>query len=476
MRKGVNFPLITLLTACLLIVSNLRAADIEKQAWKQAGKVLKSIKEPKFPDRQFSIRDFGAQEGVEDYSNTAINQAILECNKQGGGKVIVPAGNFFTGPIELKSNVCLHLEEGAVLKFSTNPDDYLPVVLSRWEGWDCYNLKPLIYAYKQENIAITGKGILDGQASSDNWWPWKGRKEYGWKEGMLSQEWNGSKEAGRNRLARMEAGEVPVEERIMSIEDCLRPPFFQPYLCKNVLVQGVTINRSPFWLLHPLLCENVVIRGVTMDSHGPNNDGCDPESCKNVLIEDCYFNTGDDCIAIKSGRNKDGFRWNTPAENTIIRRCVMKDGHGGGVIGSEISGGCRNVWAEDCQMDSPNLDRIVRLKTNPLRGGTIENLFVRNIQVGECGESVMRMELKYERVTKGPNMPVLRNVILNNIKSNKSKYGVWIDGYTDHISVHDILIRNCSFNNVEKGNLIIGAENVVFEEVFLNGEKVEEQP
>jgi polygalacturonase len=363
-----------------------------------------------------------------------------------------------------------------VLKFSTNPEDYLPVVLSRWEGWDCYNLKPLIYAYEQENIAITGKGILDGQASSDNWWPWKSKKEYGWKEGMVSQEWNGDKEAGRNRLARMEAEEIPVEERIMSIEDRLRPPFFQPYLCKNVLVEGITINRSPFWLLHPLLCENVIIRGVTMDSHGPNNDGCDPESCKNVLIEDCYFNTGDDCIAIKSGRNKDGFRWNTPSENIIIRRCVMKDGHGGVVIGSEISGGCRNVWAEDCEMDSPNLDRIVRLKTNPLRGGTIENLFVRNIQVGECKESVMRMELKYERVTKGPNMPVIRNVILNNIQSNKSKYGVWIDGYTDHVSVHDILIRNCNFSNVEKGNLVIGAENVVFEEVFLNGKKVEDQP
>ncbi len=154
----------------------------------------------------------------------------------------------------------------------------------------------------------------------------------------------------------------------------------------------------------------------------------------------------------------------------------MKDGHGGVVIGSEISGGCRNVWAEDCEMDSPNLDRIVRLKTNPLRGGTIENLFVRNIQVGECKESVMRMELKYERVTKGPNMPVIRNVILNNIQSNKSKYGVWIDGYTDHVSVHDILIRNCNFSNVDKGNLVIGAENVVFEEVFLNGKKVEDQP
>ena len=246
MRKGVNIPLITILATSLLLVFALSAADVEKKAWKQAGKVLKSIKEPKFPDRQFDIRDFGAKEAVEDYSNTAINKAIQECHKQGGGKVIVPAGNFFTGPIELKSNVCLHLEEGAVLKFSTNPEDYLPVVLSRWEGWDCYNLKPLIYAYEQENIAITGKGILDGQATIDNWWPWKGRKEHGWEEGMISQEWNGDKEAGRNRLARMEAEEIPVEERIMSIEDRLRPPFFQPYQCRNVLVEELPSTDLPF--------------------------------------------------------------------------------------------------------------------------------------------------------------------------------------------------------------------------------------
>ena len=249
MRKGVNIPLITILATSLLLVFALSAADVEKKAWKQAGKVLKSIKEPKFPDRQFDIRDFGAKEAVEDYSNTAINKAIQECHKQGGGKVIVPAGNFFTGPIELKSNVCLHLEEGAVLKFSTNPEDYLPVVLSRWEGWDCYNLKPLIYAYEQENIAITGKGILDGQASSDNWWPWKSKKEYGWKEGMVSQEWNGDKEAGRNRLARMEAEET----RRRTHSEHRRPPAspFQPYL-KNVLVEGITINRSPFGYIFAL--------------------------------------------------------------------------------------------------------------------------------------------------------------------------------------------------------------------------------
>ena len=174
-------------------------------------------------------------------------------------------------------------------------------------------------------------------------------------------------------------------------------------------------QQISFWLLHPLRKR---VSGLPPGT-APLRRLC-PESCKNV--EDCY-STGDDCIALKSGRNKDGFRWNTPAENIIIRRCVMKDGHGGVVIGSEISGGCRNVWAEDCEMDSPNLDRVVRLKTNPLRGGTIENLFVRNIRVGECKESVMRGNSRYERVTEGPNMPLIRRIVLSNIHSNKSKYG-----------------------------------------------------
>lgn len=444
----------------------------ENKAWKQSTQVLKTIQEPVFPDAIFPITDFGAKEGVEDYASKAIASAIEACHAQGGGKVLVPKGIFYTGPIELKSNVCLYLEEGAVLKFSTNPKDYLPVVITRWEGWDCYNFKPLIYAYQQKNIGICGKGILDGQATAENWWPWKGRKAYGWKEGMISQEWNGEKISGRNRLAQMEKEEVPVEQRIMTGEDCLRPPFIQPYLCENVLIEDVAVNNAPFWLLHPLLCENVVVRRVKMDSHGPNNDGCDPESCKNVLIEECYFNTGDDCIAIKSGRNKDGFRWNRPSENIIIRNCIMRDGHGGVVIGSEISGGCRNVWAENCEMDSPNLDRIVRLKTNSIRGGKIENLYVRNIKVGECREAILRVELKYEGVTTGPNKPELRNIILSGIHSQKSKYAVWVDGFTDVVNVSDLSINDCRFDNVERGNQIIGAERVRFNNVKINDEKL----
>lgn len=452
--------------------------DLSKP-WDAVTDVLKNIKDPEFKkDRVFNILDFGAKEGVEDYKINAINSAINACSQKGGGIVLIPKGTFYTGPITLKSNVNLHFEDGAVVKFSTDPKDYQPFVLTRWEGWDCINFHPLIYAYGETNIAITGKGILDGQANNYNWWPWKGKKEFGWKEGMISQEWNNSEEnGGRNRLSQMEEDNVPYQKRIMTQEDCLRPTFVEPYNCKNVLLEGFTLINSPFWCLHPFMSENVTVRGVTVSSHGPNNDGCDPESCKNVLIEKCSFNTGDDCIAIKSGKNSDGRRWGKPSENIVIRKCQMKDGHGGVVLGSEISGNVRNVWVEDCIMNSPELDRVIRIKSNPIRGGILENFFIRNIKVGQCNEAVFRVEMKYENVEKGPNMPLVKNFMIENVVCDKSKYGVYIDGFakTPQKQVTNLTFKNCKFNNVSTPYKIVGAEKLTFDNVEINGQKVDYQ-
>jgi len=452
--------------------------DVSKP-WDAVNEVLKNIKDPEFnKDRVFNILDFGAKPGVEDYKINAINSAINACSQKGGGIVLVPKGIFYTGPITLKSNVNLHLEDGAIIRFSTDPSDYEPFVLTRWEGWDCINFHPLIYAYGETNVAITGKGTLDGQANRSNWWPWKGKKEFGWKEGMISQEWNRSTDnGGRNRLAKMDEDNVPYQKRIMTQEDCLRPTFVEPYNCKNVLLEGFTIINSPFWCLHPFMSENVTVKSVTVSSQGPNNDGCDPESCKNVLIEKCSFNTGDDCIAIKSGKNNDGRRWGKPSENIIVRKCEMKDGHGGVVLGSEISGNVRNVWVEDCNMDSPELDRVIRIKSNPVRGGILENFFIRNIKVGQCAEAVFRVEMKYEKVVDGPNMPLVKNFIIENVNCGKSQYGVYIDGFdkTPQKQVTGITFKNCTFNNVTTPYKIIGAEKIVFDNVLINGEKVNYQ-
>ena len=309
---------------------------------------------------------------------------------------MVPAGEFVTGPIVLASNVNLHVSEGATLKFVTDPAKY-PRVFSRWEGIECMNYCPLVYAFEQTNMAVTGKGTLDGQAARDNWWAWKLSH---WKAKGQDLPEDLQRPDARELIA-MGAKGVPVAERVFGAGRKLRPSFIQPYRCKNVLIEGVTILRSPMWEVHPVLCQNVTVRGVTISSHGPNNDGCDPESCRDVLIERCVFDVGDDCIAIKSGRNDDGRRVNVPSENIVMRGCTFKDGHGGVVLGSECSGHIRNVFVEDCTMDSPNLERMLRFKNNAVRGGVLENVFMRNVRVGTVAEAVLTIDLLYEEGANG---------------------------------------------------------------------------
>nr|WP_303211796.1 glycoside hydrolase family 28 protein [Phocaeicola coprocola] len=428
-------------------------------------KVYNQISPPTFPDKTYVITDY--YNGKDSLYTDAINRAIEACSSQGGGTVLVPDGEFLTAPIRLKSNVNLHLSDSTILKFTTDYNLF-ETVLTRIEGIDCHNISPLIYAYGENNIAITGKGKLDGQASTDNWFAEQRIR------GIKSE--NGETVNEKTLLYQMKEDSIPVKERIFEKANGIRPQFINLYKCKNILLEGFTINRSPFWLIHPLLSENVTIKGVKMQSHGPNNDGCDPESCENVLIEDCDFDTGDDCIAIKSGRDEDGRYWNIPCKNIIVRECRMKDGHAGVAIGSEITGGCHNVWVENCQMDSPELDRIIRIKSNPMRGGNVENVFVRNITVGECKQSILGIEQKYWHVDEGPYLPLFENIHLENITSKKSQYVLHLDGFDDKSQIRNIYLKDCSFEGVEKPeiNKVTGAENIRFENVTVNGEPFHE--
>lgn len=437
-------------------------------AWDQAEQIAANIELPRIPDRLIKITDLGALADGQTDCLPAIRRAIDSCFVQGGGTVWIPAGTYFVqGPIHLKSRINLHLAKNATLRFSTNPSHYLPVVRTRWEGVDCYNYSPLIYAYQQEDIAITGSGTLDGQADTTNWWPWSNSRQYGWRPGELSQ----GDTMSRPRLYDWNTREVPVEERQLGEGAYLRPNFIQPFACTRVLIDSVTIRNSPMWVIHPCLSEQVVVRHARIISHGPNSDGCDPESCRNVLIEHCYFDTGDDCIALKSGRNQDGRRANKPIENVVIRDCRMKDGHGGVVIGSEVSGGARNIYAEDCQMDSPNLDRALRIKTNRIRGGTVENLFFRDIKVGEVREAVIRVNLHYP-IYSDPNqeyIPIVRNIYLEGVESSRSTYGLLIEGYDEAHPVQGIYLKDCRLNGVTQGNKIEFAEDLQFKNSLLNG-------
>ena len=429
--------------------------------WNQLKTVLAQIKAPVFPAKDFSIFNYGAKgDGTTDCTE-AFKKAIDACNKAGGGRVVVPDGDFLTGAIHLKSNVNLFLSDKATIKFSIDPNKFLPVVFTRFESTECYNYSPLVYAIGQQNIAVTGKGKLDGQADNNSWWGWKGTKD------PLAKNQTASVKA----LNKMGDDGVAVEKRIFGDGHYMRPNFIQFVKCKNILIEGVSIIRSPMWEINPVLSENITVQNVKINSLGPNNDGCDPECCKNVLIKNCDFSTGDDCIAIKSGRNNDGRRVNVPSENIVIQDCRMNDGHGGVVIGSEVSGSVRNVWAENCTMDSPNLDRALRIKTNSVRGGTIENIFLRNVKVGQVNEAVILVSFTYQEGDTGKFTPIVRNIFVSNVTSEKSEYGLLFDCY-ERSPLTNVVIENCKFNGVKSNNLMKFTKDLTFKDFYINGKLV----
>lgn len=441
----------------------------EKIFWEEAYRIIEGLDGPRFLDKEYNIVEFGAVgDGV--VNNTeAINAAITKCSNEGGGRVLVSDGDFLTGPIHMKSNVDLHIKANAILRFTTNPADYLPLVRTRWEGDDCYNYSPLIYANGQKNFAITGEGTLNGQGSKKHWWPWKGSKKSGWLEGTPSQ----LDENNRPLLKKYNDTRVPIVERQMGEGHYLRPQFINFIHCKNIKLEDFTITNSPFWVIHPLLSENIIVRNITINSMGPNNDGCDPESCKNVLIENCTFNTGDDCIALKSGRDFDGREENVPIENVIVRNCNMKNGHGGVAIGSEISGGCKNIFIENCQMNSPELDRAIRIKTNDSRGGITDGVFVRNVTVGQVNVAVVSINCSYhiDREGHGKFPPLVKNVYVSNLTSKKATYALWLQGIEGFDCVDNINIQDCIFSGVKEKSEIKNVGKITIKNISINGEK-----
>ena len=459
----------TLLLA-LLLPACAFAAGWDDNEYKR---IEQSIQLPKIAERQFLITSFGAKTTATAAQNQkAINRVISLVSKKGGGKVIIPKGTWNTGAIELKSHVNLVLEEGATLHFAFEPKLY-PLVRTSWEGLACWNYSPCIYAYKATDIAITGKGTIDGGGNNDTFWQWNGSPRFGYKEGVTKES---QKLGSRSKLLKMAEDGVPFDERKFGMGYGLRPQLVNMVHCERILIKDVKMINSPFWVIHPLLSKNITVDGVYVWNEGPNGDGCDPEACENVLIQNCVFHTGDDCIAIKSGRNNDGRLWNQPSKNIIIRNCKMEDGHGGVVIGSEISGGCENVYAEDCEMDSPHLDRILRIKTNNCRGGLIQNINMRRIKVGQCGEAVVKINLDYEskEVCYRGFEPTVRNVNVEDVTCQKSNYGVLIIGRDAIENVYDINIKNCKFDGVQKQPVKITGKtrNVKFDNLYINGSLV----
>ncbi|MGN7812685.1 glycoside hydrolase family 28 protein [Flavobacterium sp. 22076] len=466
--KSVVFLSITVILT--ISCSKKITPEAETDPWKTMELTIKNLPKTNFQDKTYNINDFGAVADGKTLNTAAFEKAIQTCTENGGGKVLVPNGKYLTGAIHLENNVNLHLEDKAEILFSLNPKDY-PIVHTSWEGTELMNYSPLIYAKNKTNVAITGKGVLNGQADSTNWWIWSGAKMYGWKKGIPSQ----NDPTNREVLVDMAEKGIPVEQRIFGEGRYLRPNFIEFFECNTVLVKDITVINSPFWILHPIKTNNMIIDGVTVNSHGPNNDGCDPEYSQNIVIKNCTFNTGDDCIAIKAGRDADGRRVAIPSKNIIVQNCKMIDGHGGVVIGSEISAGVNNVFVENCVMDSPNLDRAIRIKTNSRRGGIIENVFVRNLEVGTVKECVLKLNMFYNVYGSqtGNFIPVIRNINLENVNvKNGGKYSIWAEGYKES-PVENITLKNVKIQKVDSIYLLKNVKNINFINTYINEKKVE---
>jgi len=388
-------------------------------------------KPPSFPDRIFDVRDFGAVDDGTTVNTQALHRAIEACHVGGGGVVLIPAGAWVTGPIHLRSNVNLRLEGDALVRFSTRFADYLPVVFTRWEGIECYNYSPLIYARDCENIAVTGEGTFDGQGGA--WWHWK----------KLQQE-------AAKALYDAEFNRIPVEERVYGTEEAaLRPQFLQTIHCRNVLVEGVTFLNGPMWTIHPVYCENVLVRNVSVQTTGPNTDGLNPDSCRNVIVEGCSFSTGDDCIAINSGMNEDGWRVGRPCENIVIRNCHMSEGHGAVAIGSGMSGGVRNVYVSDCRFTGG--DQGIRLKSMRGRGGIVENVHFENIQMAGLRQEAIVLNMFYGSSTaasRSDTAPAFRNVHIKNVTCESARVAVAICGLPEQ-PIERVVLDNLRLNAIE---------------------------
>ena len=421
--------------------------------WGYVSEILRNTRPPRFAARDFSITTFGAIPDGTTLATDAIAKAVDACHRAGGGRVVVPAGTFLTGAIHLKSNVNLHVSAGATLLFSSDPTQYLPVVLTRFEGQECMNYSPFIYARDCENIAVTGSGTLDGGATWDNWWSWVT------PSGPDAQT-----------LQQLAADGVPVEDRVFGDGHHLRAAFIETQSCRNVLIEGLTILRSPFWEIHPVLSRNVTVRGLTIDSRGPNNDGVNPESSQYVHIQDCTLNCGDDCIAIKSGKGADGLRINVPSENILIENCTLNIRYGAITIGSEMTGGVRNVFVRNCTIGSPNLYFGLYIKTNSVRGGFAENIYLRDLDISNLTKEVVSCNFYRSEGDVGPLTPRVRNVELRNVNVRHARNAFSIFGYP-RSPIQDFRLIDCTYTSIDAASSIQDTE-LTFQNFTVNGQLI----
>jgi DNA sulfur modification protein DndE len=450
--------------------------------------------QPYFRKDTFNIVRYGAKPDGVTLNSKAINQAIEQANAAGGGTVLIPKGLWLTGPVVLKSNVNLYLDKGALLQFSDNRDEY-PIVETTWEGQKALRCQAPVWGVNLENVGITGEGIMDG--SGDVWKSVKRSKltESQWKKYVSSggvvnatnDTWYPSEQS---RLGNQEANAWAVKwtegktiEDYKTVRDFLRPNMISLTGCENVLIEGITFQNSPAWTLHPLLCKHVTLRNVNVKNpwYGQNNDALDLESCQNGLMEGCTFDTGDDAITIKSGRDEQGRKRGVPTENFIIRNCTVFHGHGGFVIGSEMSGGVRNMFVNNCNFLGTDVG--LRFKTARGRGGVVEKIYISDINMNNIpGEAILfdmyymakdpvplageendLPEMKAEAVNEGT--PQFRDFHISNVVCHGAETAILVRGLPE-MSIKNISIENSTITS-NKGLVCIEGENISLKNVSL---------
>jgi polygalacturonase len=436
--------------AIFLLVSAYCFSQNNNFPYDKVDSIINRIELPAIPNFKTSVVEYGAKGDSVTNCKAAFGKAMKACEKRKGGTIIVPKGVYtINGPIHFVSNVKLHLEAGAKIRFGSNPKDY-PVVLTSWEGTMLYNYSPMIYGNNLENVAITGSGIIDGEAK-ETWNKWKPLEK---KDQLLSREMNHNN--------------VPIKERIFGKGHYLRPQLIQFVNSKNILIEDVQIEDAPFWCVHLLKSKSITIRGVKYNAHNYNNDGIDPENSSDILIENVKFNNGDDNIAIKSGRDDEG-RSNAhmPSENIVIRNCEFKGLHAV-VIGSEMSAGVRNVYVENCKA-SGYLKRGLYIKTNSDRGSYIKDIYFSNIAFGKVEDGIY-ITANYHGEGSGLFPSKISDISFSNISFTEvTNTGIVIEGYPNR-KVENITLDNITIQSAKNGMTLTNTDNVTFNEVVI-GEK-----
>jgi polygalacturonase len=412
---------------------SMRPPAKDAASWDDVPAILARIVAPQFAARDFVVTDFGAVADGQTDCHPAFAAAIAACSKAGGGRVVTPAADrpyLVNGPIHLLSNVNLYVESGAEILFGTNPSDYLPAVQIRYQGVRCYNYSPLIYAYQQSNIAITGGGRLNGQATA-------------WLE------WARLANPDFALLLKLVADGVPVEQRVFGAGHHLRLTMFEPYECTGVLVQGVTFMGSPFWTLHPTFCTNVTIQNVTVLAGQENDDGCDPDSCTDVLVEGCTFTTNDDNISIKAGFGADS-QGLSPCQNIVIQDCRLVSTDWGGItVGSQTGSIVQHVFVQNCQVGK--CSSAIYIKSSSQSGGAVKSVLVRSCSAAAC-DVFLNLETDYD-YAHGDTPPLFNDISLENVSCEEAKaFAFSIEGDVRNPIVY------VSLNNVAVGSAASVAE------------------